>query len=134
MILAPRKPISKVSFFSQIKFCSFWSFTNENHVRHLKTHFFNFKSVIVLDYFLPLAILLDKISPFFLYDKICLVDNEEENENETTGSLDVAKDFDSIDNPILDIKFSVVILSRCIQQICQINNKSNQCWEIFEIH
>jgi hypothetical protein len=80
-------------------------------VRHLKTHFFNFKSVIILDYFLPLAILLDKISPFFLYDKICLVDNEEENENETTGSLDVAKDFDSIDNPILDIKFSVVILS-----------------------
>ena len=93
---------------------------------HFITHLVNFKPVIVLNNLLPLTVFSNELSPFLLGDQVCFIDDEEENEDETTCSLNIAKNFDCVNDPVFNIKLSVMVLSRGIKKVSKINHEADQ--------
>lgn len=80
-------------------------------MRHFKTHFGNIQSVIVWNQLILAAhvVFMNEISPHFLSNEPFFVDGIEKDEDSTTDSLDLPKDLNGVDNPVLNIHISVMI-------------------------
>lgn len=97
----------------------------------LKAHFINLESVFISHQLIEAFVGLVELSPFGLCNEILFVDSEEENENETTCTLNVTEVFDGIYDPIFDVKLSVMILS-WREKEDHIDENTNYCWEVLQ--
>lgn len=132
IILWPGIKVSKVSFWAiKVKLWTFWSFKHQNNVCHFNTHLVYIKSIFILNHFILVLVLFNEISPFPFGDQVFLIDNEEENEDKTTCHLNVPKNLNWINDPVRNIRLTVVIFSICKKEY-EVHHNSDKSWEVFK--